>query len=93
MNDVTDKQHLKLIVVYDRNRNEYSISAHNQSAEEAQKFVDQWNPQLIQGCSLILLDQVRRHRATHGRDCRACRETVGRSAHLEPQPKFIRRKE
>ncbi|MFY9561299.1 MAG: hypothetical protein WAQ52_13785 [Terriglobales bacterium] len=90
---MAEKESLKLIVVYDHNRNEYSISAHNQSADEAQRFVEQWNPQLIAGCSLILLDQVRRHSAVHGRDCRACRETVARSAHLEPQPQFIRRKE
>lgn len=90
---MADKERLRLIVVYDQDRNEYSISAHNQSAEEAQRFVEQWNPQLVSGCSLIVLDQSRRHRATEARDCRACRETVARSAHLEPQPKFIRRKE
>ncbi len=90
---MAEKERLKLVVLYDRNRNEYSISAHNQSADEAQRFVEQWNPQLISGCSLILVDQSRRHSAVHGRDCRACRETVARSAHLEPQPKYIRRKE
>ena len=90
---MAEKERLKLIALYDRNRNEYSISAHNQIADAAQKFVEQWNPQLQSGCSLIVLDQSRSHSTEHGRDCRACRETVARSAHLEPQPKFIRSKE
>ena len=89
---MTDKEKLKLVVSYDRNRNEYSIVAHNQSAEEAQRLVDQWNPELAPGSSPIALDQTRKHGTLHGNECRACRETVARSAHLEPQPKYIRRK-
>jgi hypothetical protein len=85
---VTDQPPLKLVVVYDRNQNEYSIAAHNQSAEEAQAFADRWSPHLIDGCSFIVLDQPRRHRTAEAQECRACRRTVARSAHLEPPPKF-----
>ena len=33
---MTDKPQLKLVVAYDRNRNEYSIAAHNRTPEEAE---------------------------------------------------------
>jgi hypothetical protein len=90
---VTDKQPLKLVVAYDRNRNEYSIAAHNRTPEEAEGHVAQWSPHLRPDCTFIVLAQARRHRTEEAKDCRACRETVVRSAHLEPQPKFTRRKE
>jgi len=90
---VTDKQLLKLIVAYDRNRNEYSIVAHNRTPEEAEGHGAQWTPHLRPGCSFIVLAQTRRHRTEQAQDCRACRETVASSAHLEPQPKFVRRSE
>ena len=90
---MTEKLPLKLVVLYDRTRNEYFISAHNQSAEEAQAFADRWNPHMITGCSLIMLDQPRRHSAAEAEECRACRRAVARSAHLEPRPKFKRRHE
>jgi len=88
---VTERESLKLVVAYDRNRNEYSITAHNQTAEEADGFVAQWSPHLRPDCSFIVLAQTKRHRTQEAQDCRACRETVARSAHLEPQPKFTRR--
>ena len=90
---MTDKQPLKLIVAYDRNRNEYSIVAHNRTPEEAEGHGAQWTPHLRPGCSFIVLAQTRRHRTEQAQDCRACRETVASSAHLEPQPKFVRRSE
>ena len=89
---MTDKPQLKLVVAYDRNRNEYSIAAHNRTPEEADGHVAQWSPHLRPDCSFIVLDQGRRHRTEEAQDCRACRETVARSAHLEPQPKFRREK-
>lgn len=82
---------LKLIVIYDANRNEYSVSAHNQNAEDAKRFADRWNPHLIPGCSLIALDQPRRHQTADPHSCQACRDIVARSAHLSPNPKFKRR--
>jgi hypothetical protein len=90
---VTDKPQLKLVVAYDRNRNEYSISAHNRTPEEADGLVAEWSPHLRPDCSFIVLVQTRRHRTEEAKECRACRETVTRSAHLEPQPKFVRRSE
>lgn len=90
---MTEKQPLKLVVSYDRNRNEYSIPAHNQKPEEADGYVAQWSHHLRPGCSFILLDQTVRHRTEEAKNCRACRETVARSAHLEPQPKFARSSE
>jgi hypothetical protein len=45
--NVTDKQpQLKLVVAYDRNRNEYSIAVHNRTPEEADGHVAQWSPHL-----------------------------------------------
>jgi len=91
--NVTDKQQLKLVVAYDRNRNEYSLPAHNQTPEEADSYVATWSHHLRPGCSFIVLDQTKQHRTEEARNCRACRDTVRRSAHLEPQPKFTRRSE
>jgi hypothetical protein len=90
---VNDKQQFKLVVTYDRNRNEYSIPAHNQTPEEVDGYVAAWSHHLRPGCSFIVLDQTKRHRTEEAKNCRACRETVTRSAHLEPQPKFVRNSE
>jgi hypothetical protein len=88
---VATKERLKLVVLYDANHNEYSISAHNQSADEAQRIVDEGQPQLVPGSSLIMLDQSKQHRTTDTDDCQACRDTVARSANISPHPKFKRR--
>lgn len=93
INDVTESESLKLIVADDRNRNEYSLVAHNQTPEEAQSFLDQWTRHLREGNSFVVLDQTKRHATEEAQSCRACRDTVARSAHLEPQPKFVRRSE
>lgn len=90
---MTDKQTLKLVVAYDPNRNECSIVAHNQTQEEADRYAAEWSHHLRPNCTFMVLAQTRRHRTDEAQDCRACRETVARSAHLEPQPKFIRRSE
>lgn len=90
---MTHKQPLKLIVAYDRNQNEYALVAHNQSPEEAQSFLDQWTRHLRPGCYLSVLDQAKQYEADDAQECRACRLTVARSAHLEPQPKFTRRQQ
>jgi hypothetical protein len=81
---------LKIVVVYDPGRNEYFILAHNQTTEEAQRLVE-LNTPLVKDCSLIVLDQTRRHRTADSHLCRACRETVTRSSHLSPHPKYKRR--
>ena len=90
---MTDKLQLKLVVAYDRNRNEYSIAAHNQMPEEADGYVATWSHHLRPDCSFIVLAQPKRHKTEEAKDCRACRETVTHSAHLEPQAKLVRRSE
>jgi hypothetical protein len=88
---VAEQEHLKLIILYDANHNQYSVSAHNVQAEKAQQLVAQWNPQLVAGCSLITLDQTKQHKTTDPRDCRTCRKIVARSANLSPKPKLARK--
>lgn len=88
---MSEPEHLKLIVVYDANHNQYSVSAHNMQAEKAEQLVAQWNPHLLAGRSLITLEQPKRHKTTEGNDCRACRKIVARSANLSPQPKLERK--
>jgi hypothetical protein len=90
---VTDQQPLKLIIAHDRTRNEVAVSAHNQTPEEAQSYLEQWSRHLRPDCSFVVLDQTRRHQTEDSQKCRACRETVLRSANIEPQPKFKRRNE
>jgi hypothetical protein len=88
---VTEKESHKLVVAYDRNRNEYSVVAHNQTAKEVQNFLDQWTRHLREGNSFVVLDQSKRHATEKAPSCRACRDTAARSARLEPQAKFVRR--
>ena len=83
----------KLIIAHDRNGNEYSLVAHNQRPEEVQNFLDQWTRHLREGHSFVVIDQTRRHATEDAQLCRACRDTVARSAKLQPQPKFVRRKQ
>src|SRR5690348_15150382 len=90
--NVNSTEHLKLVVLYDANENECTISAHNLSDEEAAQVVAKWNPHFKPGYSLITLDQRKRHRTEDAALCRACRETVARSAHISPKPKFKRTK-
>jgi predicted kinase len=90
---VTEKESLQLIVAYDKNRNEYSLVAHNQTPEEAESYLDQWSRHLREGHSFVVLDQTKWHATERAQSCRACRDTVARSADLEPQAKFVRRKE
>jgi hypothetical protein len=90
---VTEQQPLKLIVAYDQNQNEYSVVAHNRQTEEAQAFLDQWTRHLREGHSFIVLDQTKRHATEEAQVCRACRTIAIRSGRLQPEAKFIRRKE
>ncbi len=86
------KEPLKLIALYDGNRNEYSISMHNQGPDEAEQFVARWQPHYKPGYSLIVLDQPSRHGTSEPEDCRTCRKIVARSANLDPKPKFKNRR-
>jgi len=85
------EQSLKLIVAYNQNQNEYSLVAHNQTAEEVQSFLGQWTPHLREGHSFIVLDQTKRHATEEAQRCRACRDTATRSDRFQLQPKFVRR--
>ena len=90
---MTEQESLKLIVAYDRNGNEYSLAAHNQTPEEVRTFLDQWTRHLREGNSFVVLDQIKRHATEKAQSCRACRNTAARSAELQPQAKFVRRHE
>ncbi len=82
---------LRLVVLYDANANEYSISAHNRTPEDAEQFIREWNPHLKPGYSLIPLEQRKAHKATDPQQCETCRDIVRRSSGLQPLPKFVRR--
>ncbi len=88
---MTEEPKLKLVVAYDRNRNEYSTVEHNPTAEEVQHFLNQWTRHLREGNSFIVLDQKHRHVTEKAQSCRACRVMAARSGRLEPQAKFVRR--
>ncbi len=84
-------QHLKLLILYRRADNDYRLINHNQTAEEAGKFIAEWDEHLVAGATLIALDQGKRHGRADAQQCKACRETVRRSSGLEPRPRFKRR--
>ena len=87
-----NEKHLKIVILYHAAENEYSVSAHNQTAEEAQKLLDEYQPHLKPGFSFVLMDQEKPHRAANAAACRACRETVRRSSGIAPRPTFRRRR-
>ena len=82
---------LRLVILYDAANNQYQVSAHNLTPDEAEKVIQEWNPQLVQGRSLLTIGQRQRHKAQNPDQCRACRETVARASGLNPQPKFRRK--
>ena len=89
--DVTNKESPKLVVAYDRSRNECAVVAHNQTPEAAQSYLDQWSRHLRPESSFVVIDQTKPHQTEDAQKCRACRETVVRSAQFQPQPAFERR--
>jgi hypothetical protein len=82
---------LRLVVLYDANANSYSVSAHNRTPDEAGALVQERNPHLEHGSSLITLEQPKVHKAADAQECEACRDIVRRSSGLVPLPKFVRR--
>ena len=82
---------LKLVIVYNAPVNEYSLCAHNRTPEEAEALVAEWGGHLLDGCTLIAVEQKSRHKQESAQDCRTCRYTVKHSAGLKPTPKFVRR--
>lgn len=84
---------LKIVILYHATENEYSISAHNQTAEEAQKLLAEWQPHLKPGFSLVVMDQREPHKAADAAACRACRNTVRHRSGFAPMPAFRRRRD
>ena len=82
---------LKLVIVYNAPVNEYSVCAHNQSADEAQRLVETWGEHLLEGCKLLAIEQHSRHSKEAAQDCKTCRYTVKHKSGLTPTPKFVRR--
>ncbi len=82
---------LKLLILHHRTNNEYRLITHNQTPEETRKFVSEWDEHLIEGATLIALDQGKRHSRADAQQCKACREAVRRSSGIEPKPQFKRR--
>jgi hypothetical protein len=87
-----NEKHFRIVILYHAAENDYSISAHNQTAEEAQKLLDDYQQHLKPGFSFVLLDQERTHTSPDAATCRACRETVRRSSGITPRPTFRRRR-
>ncbi len=88
---MTEPSTLKALIVYNAERNEYTISDHNLGPERAAQLVAEWQPHLRPGCRFITVNQNRTHTTPDARNCRACRDQVRRSSGLQPPPKFKRR--
>jgi len=80
-----------LTALFNANEGVYSLLAHNQNPEEANRLRETWNPHLTPGLSLITLEQRSVHNTLEVQACRTCRATVRRSSGLQPLPKFRRR--
>ena len=90
---MSEPKEFKLIAAYDRSKNEYSLVGHNQTPEEADGYLEEWSRHLRPECSFVVVGQTKQHATKDAQNCRACRDTVARSAHIEPQPKFRRRQQ
>ena len=86
-----DSDSLRIVILYDAANNQYQLSAHNVIPDEAEKLIQEWDPQLVQGRSLLSINQSKHHRTQSPDQCRACRETVARASGLTPPPRFTRR--
>ena len=81
---------LRIVILYDAANNQYKVSAHNLTPDEANRLTQECKPPLALGRSLLTIGQSQRHQAQNPDQCRACRETVARTSGLNPQPKFRR---
>jgi len=73
---VTDKQALKLVILYNARGHEYTVLDHNLTPEEAAEEVTNSRRD---GLPAFTVDQRRRHLAAQAENCRACRYDVKRS--------------
>lgn len=82
-------QTLKLIVLYNARTNEYTVSDHNLTLEEAERQLATYRAQDLQA---IAVEQRARHQSTDPQACRACRNNVARALGLGSKPQFQRRR-
>lgn len=82
-----EQKTLKLVILYEAGRNVYSVSEHNQTPEQAEQLVEEYNQHLKPGFSLIAIDQKKPHKG-NAESCRACRHAVKQSSDLQPSPTF-----
>lgn len=87
-----EQKTLKLVILYEAGRNVYLVSEHNQTPEQAEQLVEEYNQHLKPGFSLIAIDQKKPHKG-NAEGCRACRRAVKQSSGLQPSPTFKRRAE
>ena len=80
-----------LLIVYNAAENVFSISAHNQTPEEARELIQEFDQHLKPGFKLLAIEQHKAHKAVDAQNCRACRNAVRRSSGLQPSPTFRRR--
>ena len=83
---------LKLFIVHETATNEYRVLTHNFTCEEAESFLREWKPHLVEGARMIAIDQPKRHQTNNPEECKACRQAVARNSGIDPRPKFKRRK-
>ncbi len=77
---------LQLFVIHNVPSNEYLVSAHNQTPEQAEQLVRAWNQQPVAGCSPLVIDHQKAHKTVDAESCRACREIVRRTSGLRASP-------
>jgi len=90
---VTEKRSLKLVVgVRPQPQRVFHCRAQPNATNRPRVTSRDGGPHLRTDCSFIVLDQTRQHRTEQADECRACREDRGPlQAHIEPQPKHVRR--
>ena len=89
---MSDTNKLHLVIINRGTKHFYEVTAHNQSSDQAEALVDEFNPEAQPGSWLITLEQHRAHKTEDVRRCRACRETMLRVAESPSLAKFVRRK-
>lgn len=87
---MSEQKALKLVILYEAGANAYSVSEHNQTPEQAELLVQDYNQHLKPGFSLIAIDQKKAHKG-NAEGCRACRNAVKQSSGLQPSPTFKRK--
>ena len=79
------------MIIYSATENTYALSEHNQPADQAKSLVEDFNPHMKPGYTLIAFEQHKAHKTEDAQQCRACRDTIRQKSGLQPIPKFVRR--